>query len=177
MNDYQPILTAPGRCAGPRTVGAFAMRVPPLPAPPARVAPAGRRVQAGFTGIEMMIVVAIVAILAAIALPTYSNYVRRGKVAEVTSVLGTGRVNMEQFFLDNRTYASGPCPASTAYFTISCGSGASAPDATTYTITATGSGDMSGFVYTVNQANAKTTAGPWVSGTQPCWVFRKGDSC
>jgi len=137
----------------------------------------GRRAPAGFTGIELMIVVAIIAILAAIALPTYSEYVKRGKVAEVASVLGAGRVNMEQFFLDNRTYASGPCPASTGYFTIDCGTGAGVPNATSYTITATGTGDMSGFVYTINQANARTTAGPWVTGTQTCWIFRKGDTC
>jgi type IV pilus assembly protein PilE len=137
----------------------------------------GSRAQTGFTGIELMIVVAIIAILAAIALPTYSDYVKRGKVAEVASVLGAGRVSMEQFFLDNRTYASGPCPASTGYFTIDCGTGAGAPSATAYTITATGTGDMSGFIYTINQANARTTAGPWVSGTQTCWIFRKGDTC
>jgi type IV pilus assembly protein PilE len=146
------------------------------PAPSIRNGP-GRHAPAGFTGIELMIVVAIVAILAAIALPSYSEYVKRGKVAEVASALGAGRVAMEQFFLDNRTYASGPCPASTGYFTIDCGTGGGAPSATAYTITATGTGDMSGFVYTINQANARTTAGPWVSGTQTCWIFRKGDTC
>jgi len=132
---------------------------------------------AGFTALELMIVVAIVAILARVALPMYSDYIRRGKVAEATNVLGAGRVSMEQYFLDNRTYVSGPCPTSTASFTVSCGTGGSAPSATAYTITATGNSDMSGFVYTVNQANVKTTAGPWVSGTASCWISRKGDSC
>ncbi len=133
--------------------------------------------QAGFTALELMIVVAIVAILVGIALPSYSDYLRRGKVVEVTSVLGDGRVKLEQFFLDNLTYAGGPCPASTKAFNVSCGSGETAPTATTYTITATGISEMAGFVYTLNQSNAKTTAGPWVSGTQNCWIFKQGDTC
>ena len=96
-----------------------------------------------------MIVVAIVAILAAVALPSYNDYVKRGKVAEVTSVLGDGRVKMEQWFLDNLTYVGGPCPPpSTKAFTVTC---SPAPTATTYTIIATGIADMTGFIYTLTQ--------------------------
>lgn len=131
------------------------------------------RAHRGFTAIELMIVVAIVGILAAIALPSYLAYVQRGKVSEVTSLLGAGRVTAEQFYNDNLTYATFTCPSSTASFAITC----SNISGTTYTITATGSGDMNGFVYTINQANAKTTKGPWVTGTVNCWIFRKGDSC
>ena len=53
--------------------------------------------------IEVMIVVAIVAILAAIALPNYSDYVKRGKIIEATSGLSDMRTRYEQFYLDNRT--------------------------------------------------------------------------
>src|SRR5437867_53900 len=63
---------------------------------------------AGFTLIEVMIVVAIVGVLAAIALPNYSDYVKRGKITEATSALAEVRTRYEQWFLDNRTYA-GAC--------------------------------------------------------------------
>ena len=130
----------------------------------------GRRHCRGFSLIELMIVVAIGAILMSVAIPSYREYVRRGAVAEVTGSIGSGRVVIEQFFLDNRTYVGAPCPASTNRFAIAC-----AFAATTYTITATGSGNMAGFVYTINEADTRTTAGPWGSGN--CWIGRKGDAC
>jgi type IV pilus assembly protein PilE len=79
-------------------------------------------------------------------------------------------VAVEQFFLDNRTYANVPCPASTSKFALTCAS-----DATTYTITATGAGTVAGFIYTVDQADTRTTAGDWGAGN--CWITRKGDAC
>lgn len=118
-----------------------------------------------------MIVVVIVGILAAIAIPSYQAYVQRGKVSEVTSVLGDGRVQVEQYYNDNLTYVGSPCPTSTKYFTVACDQ----ITATTYRINATGTGDMNTFVYRINQANLRTTAGPWGSGN--CWIFRKGDTC
>ena len=52
----------------------------------------------GFTLIELMIAVAIVAILAAIAIPSYSEYIRRSRITEAISALSGMRVKMEQFF-------------------------------------------------------------------------------
>jgi len=138
----------------------------------------------GFTLIELMIVVAIVAILASIALPSYTDYLTRGRIVEATSGLADMRVKMEQFYQDNLTFATAPpCeagrpvapPPGTRNFTFSC----VAPTATTFTLTATGTGSMAGFVYTVTEKNEQATeigAGApagYVSNTT-CWVVRKG---
>ncbi len=62
--------------------------------------------QKGFTLIELLVVVAIIAILASVAMPLYTDYVIRSKTSEATSTLATMRVQMEQSFQDNRTYAN-----------------------------------------------------------------------
>lgn len=131
------------------------------------------KTQEGFTLVELMIVVVIIAILASVAYPSYTDYVNRGKVAQATSGLADGRVKMEQFFQDNRTYTGGPCPAATEYFSFAC----SNLSATTYTITATGiPATLSSFSYTINETNTKTSTTPWGNGAT-CWITKKGDSC
>ena len=50
----------------------------------------------GFTLIELMITVAVIAVLSAIALPSYTDYVTRSKLAEAYAHLADLRVKMEQ---------------------------------------------------------------------------------
>jgi prepilin-type N-terminal cleavage/methylation domain-containing protein len=141
---------------------------------------------AGFSLIELMITILIVAILAAIAIPSYRNYVIRGQLVDATNGLSGLRANMERYYQDNRTYMStgaftSPClvtPLKSGSFTLSC-TGAGAPTATTYTLTATGSGNTAGFVYTVDQQNtqATTVAAPAPSSFSGCatgWVTKTG---
>ena len=142
-----------------------------------------RHIRRGFTLIELMIVVAIVAILAAVALPAYQDYVLRGKLAEAYGELAAMRTKLESYFLDNRTYV-GACAAGTVaplpagkYFAYSC------PTLTTNTYTVQADGvaaqGTGGFTFTINQANVRaTTAVPsgWTANAN-CWVTRKGGDC
>jgi type IV pilus assembly protein PilE len=138
----------------------------------------------GFTLIEVMITVAIIGILAAIALPSYRDYVLRGRLVDATNALSAGRASMEQFFQDNRTYEGGPCTTNKPAheFTVICDATtpATIPTASSYVIRATGSGSTAGFVFSIDQnATQKTSSWPPAWGTVPggnCWFLRKGDS-
>jgi len=151
----------------------------------------------GFTLIEVMITCAVIAILAAIALPSYIDYVTRSKLVEAKSNLSDMRTRVEQYFLDNRSYPTGgtggctaypstmPVPAPPAntiylpsaskYFNITC-----AILANTYTITATDNfSSGTHFVFTINEQNVHATisapAGWATSAT--CWISRKNGDC
>jgi len=144
----------------------------------------------GFTLIEVMITVAVVAILAAIALPSYFDYITRSRLVEARANLADMRTRMEQFFLDNRTYPA-TCVAATAvpgptqirlpgnakFFSYTCGN----LSATTYTITATDTfSPGTHFIFNVNEQNVRnTTAVPsgWHTPATPCWVSRKSGDC
>lgn len=143
---------------------------------------ARRQRSAGFTLIEVMITVAIVAILASLAIPAYKDYILRGQVVEATNALSALRANMERHFQDNRAYTTqgtftSPCAGSTTAgsFTISC---PTLTD-TTFTARAQGSGPTSGFTYTINQQNTRATTAAGASwGTcASAWVTKKGQAC
>ena len=60
-----------------------------------------KRIQQGFTLIELMIVVAIIGILAAIALPAYKDYTVRAKVSELILAGSAGKVQVAEYFQVN----------------------------------------------------------------------------
>jgi type IV pilus assembly protein PilE len=147
----------------------------------------------GFTLLEVMITVAIVGILAAIALPSYSYFITRSRIIEATTALGDVRNQMEKYYMDFRRYDSGGAcgPETQAFkpitafnatstnFQLSCP--AASLTATTYILQADGIGPMAGFQYRVDQTNAKSTsalpAGWSLPAPNNCWALRKDGTC
>ena len=134
----------------------------------------------GFTLIEVLITLAVVAILAMVALPSYNQYVLRANITEAVSGLSDMRVKLEQYFQDQRRY-TGACAAGTVAplpagknFTFTC-----SLNPTTYTVTATGANTMASFVYTIDQSGTKaTTSLPAGWQNKGCgWVLKKDGSC
>jgi len=137
--------------------------------------------------VELMVTVAIIGILSAIAVPSYTDYVRRGQLPESTSALADYRIKMEQYFLDNRVYGSSNCadggnapawatfPVTRGNFTYSCALDANLG----YVVTATGAAKQAvGHTYTVaGDGSMSTTSfkGQAVTGKN-CWLI-KGDEC
>lgn len=140
------------------------------------------RHSSGFSLIELMIVVAIIGILTAVAMPSYTSYVTRGRIPDATSNLATKRVQLEQYFQDNRTYVGAPAcdsdTTSSTYFNFEC----TVENADAFTLRAQGKGAMSGFTYTVDQSNARATTidvgapSGW-TGSTTCWITSKGGAC
>jgi type IV pilus assembly protein PilE len=131
----------------------------------------------GFTLIELMVVVAIVAILAAIALPSYNDSVRKSRRGQVKADIAELAQRAERWHTINNTYEGfwatvpageqvSPRTGGTAAYNITM---AEAPN--TFTFTATPQGgqtqDVRCMTLTLNQAGAKTKSG---TGTlADCW--------
>ncbi|WP_416426949.1 type IV pilin protein [Pseudomonas sp. App30] len=127
---------------------------------------------AGFTLVELMVVVAIVGILAAIAYPSYTNYVRRTHRAEIVELMSETAQNLERFYSKTGSYADGTSsftpPSSNAWYTVQFTSRL----ATTYTLTATPiagtlmASDTCG-IFTLQQDGTRTVSGSTSLAT--CW--------
>lgn len=133
----------------------------------------------GFTLIEVMIVVAIVAILTAIAFPSYTEYIRRGHRAEARAALLQASQWMERAATATGTYpltASFPVTLTTIQsgrYTIALASPpASAASGAAYTLTATPAGGQLGDKcgnYTLTHAGVRGAASGALPLMTECW--------
>lgn len=123
----------------------------------------------GFTLIELMVTIAIIGILAAIALPSYSQYMVRSNRAAAQSYLMELSQAQAQYMADTRSYAatvgdlSLPVPSSvSAKYSVAIVLQAGPPQG--YTITATpltGSTQVQDGALSINQAGTRTPGSKW----------------
>lgn len=150
--------------------------------PHATASPLQRGIARGFTLIEVMIVVAIVAILAAVAIPSYRDYILRGQLVDATTLLAATRADMERYYQDNRRYSAvggftPPCVKTQGSFNLSC----SFLSDTQFTLLAQGFGAATGFSYSIDQSDNRRTVtlgSSWpVPNPATCWVVKRGQTC
>jgi type IV pilus assembly protein PilA len=65
-----------------------------------------KSINKGFTLIELMIVVAIIGILAAVAIPAYQDYIARAQVSEAVTLTAGGKTPLSEFFADKGVWPS-----------------------------------------------------------------------
>ncbi len=130
------------------------------------------RTARGFTLIELMITVAVVAILAAIAIPSYSEYVLRSRRAQAKADLVEIAQQLERFHTVQNTYAGMTLPFTqsprdgTSRYTISLSGKATASAFTLQAVPATGQDKDKCGTLTLDQAGRKTPTAAKVAG---CW--------
>lgn len=140
----------------------------------------------GFTIVEIMVGVAIVAILGAIAMPMYAGYVTRSKIPAGLDALSSVSTRMEQYYQDRGNYGdNGTCgnglamPTPNNFTTVSCAvvTVNGVPNqGFTATVTGSSTDGLGEYSYSINHRGIRATvAHP--KGTKPdCWTI-SGSKC
>ena len=137
-----------------------------------------KRIQQGFTLIELMIVVAIIGILAAVALPAYQDYTVRAKMSEVMLAASACRTSITEIY-----QSGGSAPGAGNWGCESAGTSKYVASIVTtvdgkVTVTATGLGGANGNVTLVPLKDATTplTAADLANGPQTIFAWRCGST-
>ena len=123
-------------------------------------------------------------------MPSYVEYVQRGRLADAFRNLADMQIKLSEYYLDQRSYAGAcstgtgssvaPLPNNTPDFVFSC------PNlgATAYEVDVAGQGRMAGFAYKLTLSNGSATkstsslpSGWATTNADSCWIFRRDGSC
>jgi type IV pilus assembly protein PilE len=128
---------------------------------------------AGFTLVEIMIVVAIVAILAAIAYPAYTDQMRKTRRADAKAMLMTLAQSAERFYTQNGTYVGyvlgyteSPADSGIKFYDLSLNPAATAQAFTIQAVPKNGQASDPCGTLTINQIGTKTATGT----NADCWA-------
>ncbi|MEI2261280.1 MAG: type IV pilin protein [Stenotrophomonas indicatrix] len=131
-----------------------------------------RRNARGFTLIELMITVAVIAILAAVAIPSYSEHVRKSRRAQAKADLVELAQQLERFHTVQNTYSGMTLPFTVSpregksYYTLSLSGAATSSAFTLQAVPGTGQDKDKCGTLTLDQAGRKTPTEAKVAG---CW--------
>ena len=135
------------------------------------------RKTAGFTLIELMIVVAIIGILAAIAIPAYNDYMVRARTAELINVAGNAKTAVSEFRISQNAFPTTTAEAGITSITTNFVSGVAVAAGGVITVTGNqtnlGTGAPFAIVLTPTFANGAVT---WACSATGATQFAPG-SC
>jgi type IV pilus assembly protein PilE len=122
----------------------------------------------GFTLIELLVVIVVVAILAAVAVPAYTDQIRKSRRADAQNDIMQVAQGLHRHFTVQNQFTGGPCPDSNTFYDIACTLGAAS-----FTVQATPTaggpqvGDRCG-VLGIDHADRRTVASATLTAAE-CW--------